>query len=70
MARALIVVVPVWSELAGIPVDHDLVLGDVVAAVAGLRVVRIAKARLHRLWRWDPAGEGSSSWPGSGVAGR
>ena len=28
-----------------IPVDHDLILGYVVAAVAGLRVVRVAEAR-------------------------
>ncbi len=46
MARALMIVVPVKVWVPGIPVDHDLVLGYVIAAVAGLRVVRIAKARL------------------------
>jgi hypothetical protein len=30
---------------SGIPADHYLILGDVIAAVAGLRVVRIAEAR-------------------------
>src|SRR4051794_3910286 len=39
-----------------IPVDHDLVLGHVVAAVAGLRIVRIAESRFSMsgvgiLWR-------------------
>ena len=40
-----------------IPIDHDLILGDVVAAVAGLRVVRIAKpglavCRVGIRWGW------------------